>query len=325
MLTPNLYWPVYKNLEKEFLKLAEYIHFSDDQLNVYSMHIADLIVRCSVEIESISKELYCEIGGNMSPVDKEGNPRDLYFDTDCLELLERKWKLSKKQITVSAINLFLADNQNTILTPLHKANKRGTSGSKWKQAYQAVKHDRRNSLKKASLGNLLQALGALYILNLYYKDEKTDIGRIYLRNHDFDNRAGSEIFAAFSCQATAISMSTHVNDSCIFAIKEDDIDKAIFILKYDDISYKEMHKNFCLDAKITEQNFNSSKEIAEFLTNHPEYIDKSINEICIAAGGKNLLLKIISFRHQTQQKDTRMEAILNKHSDIYPELFPLEN
>ena len=39
MATPNLYWPVYKNLEKEFLRLADYIHFSDDQLgyifNVY--------------------------------------------------------------------------------------------------------------------------------------------------------------------------------------------------------------------------------------------------------------------------------------------------
>lgn len=30
MATPNLYWPVHKNLEKEFLKLADYIHISDD-------------------------------------------------------------------------------------------------------------------------------------------------------------------------------------------------------------------------------------------------------------------------------------------------------
>ena len=59
----NLYWSVYKNLEKEFLELTNFIHFSDDQLKVYSMHIADLIVRCSIEIESISKELYFELGG----------------------------------------------------------------------------------------------------------------------------------------------------------------------------------------------------------------------------------------------------------------------
>lgn len=84
----NLYWPVYKNLEKEFLKIADYVHVSDEQLTVYSMHIADLIVRCAIEIESISKELYCRLGGNMTPVDDEGKNRDLYFDTDCLQLIE---------------------------------------------------------------------------------------------------------------------------------------------------------------------------------------------------------------------------------------------
>ena len=178
MPTPNLYWPVYKNLEEEFLKLAGYIHFSDDQLGTYSMFIADLIVRCSVEIEALSKELYRMLGGNMSPTDSQGNARDLYFDTDCLDLLEKTWFLGKKQIAVSALSYYCTKTENKILTPLHKACKRGASGSKWKQAYQAVKHDKRGSLKKASIENLLHAMGALYILNLYYQDEKIDLGRI---------------------------------------------------------------------------------------------------------------------------------------------------
>ena len=56
----------------------------------YSMKIADLLIRTTVEIESISKELYFREGGT-KPDDK-----DLYFDTDCLALLESKWSLSKK-------------------------------------------------------------------------------------------------------------------------------------------------------------------------------------------------------------------------------------
>ena len=67
MTTSNIYWPVYKNLEKEVLKLADFLHFSDDQTRVYSMHIADLIIRCAVEIEAIAKELYSSLGGNVSP------------------------------------------------------------------------------------------------------------------------------------------------------------------------------------------------------------------------------------------------------------------
>lgn len=325
MTAPNLYWPVYKNLEKEFLKLADYIHISDDQLGIYSMHIADLIVRCAVEIEAISKELYSSLGGIMVPLDDEGKVRDLYFDTDCLNLLEQKWKLSKKQITVSAINIFLSDHKNTVLSPLHKSFKRGTSGSRWKQAYQAVKHDRRNSLKKATLENLLHALGALYILNLYYKDERTDIGRVYLSDHDFDNRAGSELFSASYCHATSLSMSVHMDDSCICSMREEELNSSIYVLKYDDKSYKEMYKNFCADAQITEQNFLNSEEIKRFLEKNPEFNDKSINEICMAAGGQELLLKIVSIQHQFQENNTRMEAMLNKHSGIYPELLTLDD
>lgn len=325
MNLPNLYWPVYKNLEKEFLKLAEYIHFSDDQFDVYSMHIADLIVRCAVEIEALSKELYCELGGDMSPLDKEGKSRDLYFDTDCLELLEQKWRLSKKSITISAVNFYFSEDKNKVITPLHKANQRGTSGSKWKQAYQAVKHDRRGSLKKASIGNLLHAMGALYILNLYYKDEKIDIGRVYMKDYYFDSRAGSELFSGLCYRATFLSMSPHMNDSSIVPAENSDLDKSIFILKYDNKSYKKMHENYCLDDKITEQNFAKSPQIADFLNKHPEYRDKGINEICLAAGGNNLFWSILSVQNQSQERNIRMEATLNKHSGIYPELFPLDN
>lgn len=259
----------------------------------------------------------------MTPMDKNNNPRDLYFDTDCLALLEKIWKLSKKKITVSAVNLFLTDTKNIILTPLHKSDKRGSSGSKWKQAYQAVKHDRRNSLKKATLENLLYAMGALYILNLYYKNERTDIGRIYLRDYNFDRRAGSELFSASSYQATGISMSKHMDDSCITPPLDEKFDEAIFGIKYDDKSFEEMHKSFCLDTDEIEKRFNSSSEISKFLVNHPEYKNKSINEICMEAGGINLLLQIMCLNHTKQEKDLRMEAIINKHSNIYPELYPL--
>jgi hypothetical protein len=321
MPTPNLYWPVYLNLEKDFLKLADYIHFSDDQLNVYSIHIADLIIRCAIEIEAISKELYEVLGGNMSPVDDNGNPRDLYFDTDCLDLLEQKWLISKKEITVSAANFYLVNETNKVLTPLVKCNKRGKG--KWKCAYQAVKHNRIKSLKKATIENLLYAMGALYILNLYYKDERIDIGRVYLSDHDFDNRAGSNIFSAGCCSATLLSMSSHMDDSCIGSELGDKLDKSIYIIKYTDKSFEEMHKDFCLDAEITEQRFLASPKVKQFLSEHPECSGKTVNEICMDAGGMDLLKQIICFQNTRSRKDVRMEAMLNKHSGIYPELFPL--
>ena len=65
--------------------MAKYNQFDDDQLDVYSMKIADLLVRCAVEIESLSKELYWSNGGQKQ-YDLNGNERKLYFDTDCIKL-----------------------------------------------------------------------------------------------------------------------------------------------------------------------------------------------------------------------------------------------
>ena len=116
----NLYWPIYKRLEDEVVKLAFSIHFSDDQINVYSTHIADLIVRCVVEIEALSKTLYEQLGGNMNPIGKDGNIRNLFFDTDCMALLNQEWHLDKKRIFVFASNFYFEKDENKFLFPLHK-------------------------------------------------------------------------------------------------------------------------------------------------------------------------------------------------------------
>ena len=53
----NLYWPIYKKIEKEIVELSNHIHFDDNQLSVYSVKIVELLIRCVVEIEAISKDL----------------------------------------------------------------------------------------------------------------------------------------------------------------------------------------------------------------------------------------------------------------------------
>ena len=153
----------------------------------------------------------------------------------------------------------------------------------------------------------------------------TDNTLVYLNDHNFDNRVGSEIFSAHYCKATGLSLCPNMNDSCISPPLGDELDKSIYVIKYDDKSFKEIHKNICLDNQITIERLKKSSEIKNFLIEHPEHIGKSINEICMAAGGRNLLTRIVCYQHTIQGKRTRMEAMLNKHSGIYPELFPLED
>ena len=57
------------------------VHMDDDQLYVYSVRIANLLVRTVIEIESISKQLYDQLGGEMVPKDSEGKLRNRYTVT----------------------------------------------------------------------------------------------------------------------------------------------------------------------------------------------------------------------------------------------------
>jgi hypothetical protein len=213
----NLYWPIYKNLERELIELSNLVHFDDKQLSVYSVKIAELLIRSSVEIESISKELFFSCGG----VVPDG--RDLYFDTDCLHLLEEKWQLSKKVVILSSTNFHFENDKNKVITPLHKSFKRGTSGSDWKKAYQAVKHERVKSLDKGNIGNLIRALGALFILNLYYKKESFNLGKDST-GKSFPINCGSELFSIY------VHVGNH--DGVGTYIKKDDFPEAIYFVNW---------------------------------------------------------------------------------------------
>jgi len=306
------------NLEKEVLALAEAIHFCDKQTGVYSIKMADLILRCSVEIESISKDLYEQYDGNMYPVDQSGNLRDLYFDTDCLDLLEQKWILSKKEVYISAPTFYFTKYEYKILTPLRRANKRGASGADWKQAYQSIKHNRVKNLSKANLKHLIRVLAALFILNIYYRDTAVDLGRVYMSQNDFDARAESSIFSASYVKATALKMSCEMSDESISWLRNENRDNAIFIIKYTDESFSKMHIDYCHDSQITLSKFNNSKRVKEYLLENPGSVGKSINEICMEIGGADFLAQIVSFSKATNNKSTKKQVVINKNQTIYP-------
>lgn len=183
----NLYWNVYRSLERELLDIADTIHIDDKQLSTYSTRIANLLVRTVIEIESISKKLYDREGGA-----KPAQGNYLYFDTDCLALLEEKWNLSKKVVIISSPRLYVTNETHVCFMPLNRASKIGKPS--WKKAYQAVKHNRAESLSGGNIKHFIQALGALFLLNLYYKDQRFDLYKDE-EPRDFDEQLGSSIFS----------------------------------------------------------------------------------------------------------------------------------
>jgi len=227
-MSHNLYWAIYQNLEEELIELSNNIHVDDNQLKVYSMKIAEMLIRVAVEVESIAKELYFQNGGD-KPDDNQ-----LFFDTDCLSYLNEKWILSKKKIQVVFGQFYFDIDENKILTPLEKAHLRGKE--KWIKAYQGIKHNRRNSLKNANLKNLIPALAGLFILNLYYKNEVIELGND-ANGTGFDASQGSKIFAVLPAKEIPLSVSVNDpvennNDEYIYVISpnKEDGDKLEYAL-----------------------------------------------------------------------------------------------
>ena len=180
MKKSDIFWQTYLNLEKEAIEVSKYIFFTDEvlvngkggivaqscntQLETFSPHIADLLVRCCVQIEAISKELYFDNGGTKARGDSS-----ILFDKNCLKLIDIKWQTHNKTVMVVAPFFNFVKDENRILKPLKEAHKR--QGTYWEKAYQAVKHDRYSSLHKGNVKAFIHALAALYLLNLYYRND----------------------------------------------------------------------------------------------------------------------------------------------------------
>ena len=233
----NLYISVYRRLEKEVIALADSISFDDTQKNVYSSMIGDIILRCSTDIEAISKDLYYRL----KPEKKTGKEnKNLHFDYCCLVLLMKEWKIDKRRIYISHPNMHFSDCE---LVPLLYVDKKldddpnNTEICRWKQAYQKIKHNRTENISKATVWNMLNALGALYILNLYYADEsfwfETPIGK---RREYTDS---SDIFTPDLYDATEIDFSDLNNNKSIVVPEE-----SVFVLKYEDKAYENVQKSY---------------------------------------------------------------------------------
>lgn len=294
----NIFWPVFKNLEEEFNKLMFNIHIDDNQLNVYSSKIADLILRAATEIESLSKELYISNGGNKT--------NNIKYDHDAIKHLNQIWTLDKKIVIVSSYNCFQSDR---IIHPFKKDENRSGTKRKtfsWNNAYQNLKHDRANSLKFGSIKYLFDIMAALFLLNLYNNDEQYKLDKESIST-DFDPQVGSTIFSIKLHKSENLNLVGDFNknpdfEECTYLVKPTEKATEYFTKTIEKVNEEnnEIKMEKALE-KVKGQTFSSKSELTNFLKSEVQRIEK------------NNLKKNLMKRTTELHQELKFEAVLNKN------------
>ena len=265
MNKPDIFWQTYLNLEQEVKEVAKYVFVADtvnvyrngqevtenceSQLQTFSPHIADLLIRCCVQIEAISKELYHNNGGTKSRGDNT-----IFFDEDCLKLIDQKWATHQKKVIVVAPFFNLTKDENRILRPLKEAHKR--SKVYWAKAYQAVKHDRIASIQYGNVKALLQAMAALFLLNIYYRKDK-----MLLKFREIDKQSYGIGSSIFSVMPPTTDQLWYGNNPIV--------SESPYIVKYQDSDYK----------KIVEMQQYDKDALNKYWQQQPELYDPDFIQI----------------------------------------------
>jgi hypothetical protein len=145
----NIHWPYYLSIESDVDKLSRYIEFTEDNYSTYSVELVRIFLSICSEVDVVMKEICAVISPTSTP-----SSINQYKDIIKTEL--------PGLITESAIS----SKFGLCFQPWIKWESGKISPDWWVQ-HNNVKHQRNNYYYQANLRNVLEALAALYIANIY--------------------------------------------------------------------------------------------------------------------------------------------------------------
>ena len=143
------YWSYYTKLEQDCMMLSRYIDFRDSNFSTCSDEIIGQLLNVGAEFD-----FFCKIVCSIDP-GKRANIQDYaaYLIRNIGNLL---------QVTVHI------QGTSIDLHPFDAWNMTAPSDLFWWSAYNNVKHNREGHYEEGNLKNLLNALAALYFLEMYF-------------------------------------------------------------------------------------------------------------------------------------------------------------
>lgn len=163
----RLFFQSFQNLEKELLEMTDYIHFSEANLNVHSIKLADFIVKANIQYESLIKELFKETEEfkRRQELIERGEMENKNLYSSSYTIIKEQYNLDKKLLSINTEKTFFDNSKyEYYFSPFtYKKNRLNQ-----KKIYNAIKHDRVNNIKKADLETAINILADIFILNILY-------------------------------------------------------------------------------------------------------------------------------------------------------------
>lgn len=189
------YWSYYRELEDDFLATRKYVSFDPANYSTYSIEYLKLYQAVCSEIDVLGKSMAYAINHSFKPEDRKNNILKWWFevqDSYCVSP-EQGIAYIENQPTdklYEAACLFLGVTEivpwRSFRTEQYIAKDNSTriravnsSVPAWWSSYNKVKHNRisltinkneKPNYSKANLGNLINAFGALYLLEKSYME-----------------------------------------------------------------------------------------------------------------------------------------------------------
>lgn len=163
------YWNEYLYYEKEFISITDYIHLDKSNLNTYSFKLLEMLI------------------GICSAIDRMFRKFTGLDDQNC-SIKDYKDSIINIENSFYNLEVRLINNDDIILKPFFEWEpSKNIDTLKFWTAYNSIKHDKNRGIINATFENVLNALGALYLLNIKNMD------RIYNINNSIYQNVPDEI------------------------------------------------------------------------------------------------------------------------------------
>lgn len=184
------YWKHYISLEKKVFQTENYVTFCKDNYKTFSIEFDILLQAICSEIDVVAKRLCCEYD-----ITSTANKMEEYID----EFVAYEPYMAKEKVELAIYNLSYTPWKAIITTRVGEDGNLVQNSPSWWQHYNAVKHRRietskdnnvfdilKENYKGANLGNVLNSLAALYILEKHCRNKMKERFINMLRMSDSD-------------------------------------------------------------------------------------------------------------------------------------------